>query len=142
GEPLPLFGYFTVLNGVIFALAWRRAWRALNVLGFVFTFVLGLFWGHRYYTSAHFAIVEPFLALFFAFYVAIALLEARRDALDVKRPVDAVLVFGVPAAGFALQTALVQDFHHGAAWSAVALALLYAVLFVALRRQSAPGLAL
>ena len=30
GEPLQLFGYFAVLNGAIFALAWTRAWRALN----------------------------------------------------------------------------------------------------------------
>ena len=142
GAPLPLFGYFAVLNGAIFALAWRRAWRALNVLGFVCTFVLGLFWGHRYYTSEHFATVEPFLALFFAFYVAIALLEARRGALEVKRPVDGLLVFGVPLAGFGLQVAIVQDFHHGAAWSALALALVYAVLFIALRKRAEPGLAL
>jgi uncharacterized membrane protein len=142
GEPLPLFAYFAVLNGAIFALAWRRAWRALNVLGFVCTFVLGLFWGHRYYASEHFATVEPFLVLFFAFYVAIALLEARRGALDVKRPVDGLLVFGVPLAGFALQVAIVQDFHHGAAWSALALALVYAGLFVALRKRTEPGLAL
>ena len=111
-----------MLNGAIFALAWRRAWRALNVLGFVCTFVLGLFWGHRYYASEHFATVEPFLVLFFAYYVAIALLEARRGALEVKRPVDGLLVFGVPLAGFGLQVAIVQDFHHGAAWSALALA--------------------
>ena len=28
GEPVQLFGYFAVLNGAIFALAWARAWRA------------------------------------------------------------------------------------------------------------------
>ena len=84
GAPLPLFGYFAILNGAIFALAWRRAWRALNVLGFVFTFALGLFWGERYYASEHFATVEPFLVLFFAYYVAIAILEARRGALEVQ----------------------------------------------------------
>ena len=33
--------------------------------------------------------------LFFVFYVAIALLEARREAIEVKRPVDGMLVFGV-----------------------------------------------
>ena len=142
GEPLPLFSYFTVLNGAIFVLAWRRAWRALNVLGFVCTFALGLFWGQRHYTSAHFATAESFLALFFAFYVAIALLEARRGAFEVRRPVDGLLVFGVPFAGFALQVAIVQDFPHGAAWSAVALALVYAALVVALKKRIEPGLAL
>ncbi len=42
GDPLLLFGYFAVLNAAIFALAWARAWRALNAVGFVFTFVPGL----------------------------------------------------------------------------------------------------
>ena len=142
GAPLPLFGYFAVLNGAILALAWRRAWRALNVLGFVFTFALGLFWGQRYYAPEHFATVEPFLALFFAFYVAIAILEARRGALEVRRPVDGVLVFGVPLAGFVLQAALVTDTRYGAAWSALALAAVYAALHAALRRRAEPALAL
>jgi len=142
GAPLPLFGYFAVLNGVIFALAWRRAWRALNVLGFACTFALGLFWGQRYYAPEHFATVEPFLALFFAFYLAIAVLEARRGTLEAKNPVDGLLVFGVPLAGFALQAALVRDSRYGAAWSALALALVYGVLFATLRRRTEPGLAL
>jgi uncharacterized membrane protein len=142
GAPLPLFGYVAILNGAIFALAWRRAWRALNVLGFVFTFALGLFWGERYYASEHFATVEPFLALFFAYYVAIAVLEARRGALEARRPVDGLLVFGVPVAGMVLQSALVSDYRYGAAWSAVAVAAVYAVLHAALRRRAEPALAL
>jgi uncharacterized membrane protein len=142
GAPLPLFGYFAILNGVIFALAWRRAWRALNVLGFVFTFALGLFWGQRYYVSEYFATVEPFLALFFAYYVAIAILEARRGALEVRRPVDGLLVFGVPLAGMVLQAALVGDYRYGGAWSALAVAVVYAALHAALRRHAAPALAL
>jgi uncharacterized membrane protein len=142
GAPLPLFGYFAILNGAIFALAWRRAWRALNVLGFVSTFALGLFWGERYYTSEHFATVEPFLVLFFAYYVAIAVLEARRGALEVRHPVDGVLVFGVPLAGMVLQAALVSDYPYGAAWSAMAVAAIYGVLHVALRRSVEPALAL
>ncbi len=142
GAPLPLFAYFAVLNGAIFTLAWRRAWRALNVLGFVFTFALGLFWGHRYYASEHFATVEPFLALFFAWYVAIAILEARRGALEPRHPVDGVLVFGVPLAGFVLQAALVEDYRYGSAWSALALALVYAALHAALRRRREPAFAL
>ena len=78
GGPVPLFGYFALLNAAIFTLAWRRAWRVLKCLGFVFTFALGLFWGHGYYRPEHFAVVQPFLALFFVFYVAIAILYARR----------------------------------------------------------------
>ena len=142
GAPARLFGYFAVLNAVIFALAWVRAWRGLNVLGFVFTFVLGLFWGQRFYRPEHFATVEPFLVVFFLFYVAIAVLYAKRGALEAKAPVDALLVFGVPLVGFALQAGLVHDTRYGVAWSAFAMAILYGALALALLRRAEPGLAL
>jgi len=44
GDPALLFGYFAILNAAILALAWVRSWRALNLLGFIFTFVLGSIW--------------------------------------------------------------------------------------------------
>jgi len=141
-DPLWLFGYFAVLNGAIFALAWAKTWRALDALGFVFTFVLGALWGRGFYGPEHFAVVQPFLALFFAFYVTIVILHARRGPPAAPDPVDGLLVFGVPLAGFALQAALVRDVPHGAAWSALAIAGLYALLHLALRRRDEPGAAL
>jgi uncharacterized membrane protein len=108
----------------------------------VFTFVLGAFWGHRFYRPAYFATVEPFLVLFFLFYVAIAVLYAARAPLRTSAPVDGLLVFGVPLIGFALQTGLVQDHRYGAAISAFAVAAFYGVLALALWRRQAPGLAL
>lgn len=142
GQPALLFGYFLVLNAAILALALVRAWRALNVLGFVFTFALGLFWGDNYYEPEHFATVEPFLVVFFAFYVAIAILYAKRGALVAKAPVDAILVFGVPLVGLALQAAIVRDTRYGVAWSALAMAAVYAVLWLALHKRPEPGLSL
>jgi len=142
GDAALLFGYFAVLNAVIFALAWKRAWRPLNVLGFVFTFALGLLWGHRFYTPAHYAIVQPYLVLFFAFYVGIAILYARRSPLVAKAPVDGVLVFGVPIVGFALQMAIVRSHRYGVAWSAGALAAVYGLLWFLLRARIEEGLAL
>ena len=141
-SPLLLFSYFAVLNAAIFVLAWFRAWRALNVLGFVFTFMLGLFWGHRYYQPQYFATVQPFLVLFFVFYVVIAVLYAARSPLRTRAPVDGLLVFGVPLIGFALQTGLVRDHRYGAAISAVVLAVLYGGLASMLWRRREPGLAL
>jgi uncharacterized membrane protein len=142
GQPALLFGYFLVLNAAILALAWVRAWHGLNVLGFVFTFVLALFWGEQYYRPEHFATVEPFLVAFFAFYLAIAILYAKRGALAAKAPVDAILVFGVPLVGLALQAALVHDTRYGVAGSALAMAAVYAVLSFALHRRPEPGFAL
>jgi uncharacterized membrane protein len=142
-DPLLLFTYFAILNAAIFAIAWRRAWRGLNVLGFVFTFALGLFWGARYYTPAHYATVQPFLALFFLYYVAIAILYARRGALDARAPIDGLLVFGVPVVGFALQMAIVRGYRYGVAWSAAGLSVFYAGLWWWLRsRRDVAGTAL
>ena len=162
GAPARLFAYFAVLNAAIFVLAWFRAWRALNALGFVFTFALGLFWGERFYQPAHFATVEPFLVLFFAFYVTIAILYAKRGPLEASptkgrpesgapsggrrgvlvAPVDALLVFGVPLVGFALQANLVYDTRYGIAWSALCVAAVYGVLAAALFRRPELGLSL
>jgi uncharacterized membrane protein len=142
GAPARLFAYFAVLNAAIFVLAWFRAWRALNALGFVFTFALGLFWGERFYQPAYFATVEPFLVLFFVFYVTIAILYAKRGPLQAKAPVDALLVFGVPLMGFALQANLVYDMRYGVALSALCVAGVYGVLAAVLFRRPEPGLSL
>ncbi|MEP7329942.1 MAG: DUF2339 domain-containing protein, partial [Betaproteobacteria bacterium] len=141
-SPLPLFSYFAVLNAAIFVLAWLRSWRALNVLGFIFTFMLGLVWGHQFYRPQHFAIVQPFLVLFFLFYVTIAVLYAARAPLRTRAPVDGLLVFGVPLIGFALQTGLVRDQRYGAAISAFVLAAFYGVLAASLCKRKEAGLAL
>ena len=87
--------------------------------------------------------MQPYLVLFFVFYVGIAILYARRGPLDAKAPVDGVLVFGVPIVGFALQMAIVRSHRYGVAWSAGALAAVYGLLWLLLRtaRRRGPGAA-
>ena len=80
-----------------------------------------MLWGGRYYRPEYFASTNPFLILFFLFYVAIAVLFALRQEASVKDPVDGTLVFGVPIVGFGLQCPLVRDIEYAAAFSAVAL---------------------
>jgi uncharacterized membrane protein len=128
GSHVMLFSYYAVLNAGILAIAWVRAWRVLNLVGFAFTFAIGTFWGASYYRPEHFATTEPFLALFFAFYLAIPILFARHRARGLERYVDGTLVFGVPLVAFGLQVTLVREIEYGAAWSALALAAVYLVL--------------
>jgi len=101
GSHVALFSYYACLNLGIFGVAWFKAWRGLNWLGFVFTFVIATAWGARYYTQAHFASSEPFLILFMLFYIAITVLFATRQPPRLRGLVDASLVFGVPTVGFA-----------------------------------------
>jgi uncharacterized membrane protein len=145
GNHVALFSYFALLNAGIFAIAWFKAWRLLNLIGFVGTFGIGAAWGLRSYTPAHFASTEPFLILFFLMYVGIGLLFARRrlreagaapdgrDALlrwAARKAdyVDGTLLFGAPLVGFALQFGVVRHLAFGPAFSALAIGLFYMVL--------------
>jgi uncharacterized membrane protein len=128
GSHVMLFSFYALLNVGILAIAWHKAWRALNLLGFIFTFVIGLVWGSRYYRPELFASTEPFLILFFLFYVAIAVLFALRREASLTDRVDGTLVFGTPLIAFGLQTALVRDIEYGTAFSALALSVFYLLL--------------
>ncbi|MDO9618361.1 MAG: DUF2339 domain-containing protein [Pseudomonas sp.] len=145
GNHVALFSYFALLNAGIFAIAWFKAWRLLNLIGFVGTFGIGFAWGIRSYTPELLWSTEPFLILFFLMYVAIGLLFVRRklrEALDAPEDcdellrwaarkgdyIDATVLFGPPLVGFGLQFALVQHIEFAAAFSALALGLFYLVL--------------
>ncbi len=125
GSHVALFSFYALLNAGIFAIAWFRSWRLLNLIGFVFTFGIGALWGAWSYRPEHFATTEPFLILAFLFYVAIAVLYALREAPRLRSVVDGTLVFGTPMIAFGLQAKLVGDIEYGAAFSAVAVACFY-----------------
>ena len=123
-----LFGYYALLNAGILGIAWFKAWRSLNLLGFVFTFVIATFWGVTRYRPEHFASTEPFLILFFLFYVAIAVLYALRQSFALRDYVDGTLVFGTPLFVAGLQSGLVRDMPYGMAFSAIGMSAVYLVL--------------
>jgi uncharacterized membrane protein len=128
GSHVMLFTWYALLNAAILAIAWFKAWRILNLLGFVCTFLVGTLWGVTRYRPDDFATTEPFLVLFFLFYVAIAVLYALRHSVSVRDYVDGTLVFGTPLVAAGLQASLVTRFEFGMAFSAVAVAVLYVAL--------------
>jgi len=137
GNHAALFSYYLLLNMGIAGIALYKAWRPLNLLGFLFTFVIGLAWGSKYYRPEYFDSVEPFLIAFFLLYVAIAILFARRQPPQLGHYVDGTLVFGVPLVAFGLQAALVRGTameEFGLAYSSLALSAFYLVLAATLRR--------
>ncbi|HEV3238790.1 MAG TPA: DUF2339 domain-containing protein [Casimicrobiaceae bacterium] len=138
-EPLQLFGYVTAVNAIVVGIAWFRAWRALDLVGFLGTFALGLWWGHEYYDPAYFRVVEPFLAAFFLAYVAVPIVHSLRGAAG--RKVDSLLTFGVPMVALGLQALLVADTRYGLAWTAAVMAALYALLWRALRGRKNASIA-
>jgi uncharacterized membrane protein len=153
GNHVALFSYFALLNAGIFAIAWFKAWRLLNLIGFVGTFGIGLAWGLRSYTADLLWSTEPFLILFFLMYVGIGLLFARRtlrDATDAPEArdellrwslrrgdyVDATTLFGPPLIGFGLQVALVRHIEFAAAFSALGLGFFYLLLARVLKARA------
>ena len=147
GSHVALFSYFALLNAGILAIAWFKAWRLLNVIGFAGTFGIGFAWGIRSYTPELLWSTEPFLILFFLMYLAIGLLFARRKLLETPDApaddsrgallrwsaakgdyVDGGLLFGPPLVAFGLQFTLVQHLAFAPAFSALALGIIYMVL--------------
>ncbi|UOK38344.1 DUF2339 domain-containing protein [Pseudomonas palleroniana] len=144
GNHVALFSYFALLNAGILAIAWFKAWRLLDLIGFVGTFGIGFAWGMRSYTPELLWSTEPFLILFFLMYLVIGLLFARRKLLEMSDSpeddsrgallrwsaakgnyVDGSLLFGPPLVGFGLQFALVQHLEFAAAFSALGLGIIY-----------------
>lgn len=109
GSHVALFSYYALLNLGVLAIAWWRPWRVLNLLGFAFTFGIGTWWGVLDYRPEHYASTQPFVVLFFAFYLLIPLLYARRQPAQAGDRIDGTLVFGTPLVAFGLQAGLLTD---------------------------------
>ncbi|MDE4917892.1 putative membrane protein [Cupriavidus metallidurans] len=135
GSHVMLFSYYALLNAGIFVIAWFRAWRVLNLLGFVFTFGIATLWGVLSYKPALLSTTEPFLILFFLLYTGIALLYALRRSVQLTGYVDGTLIFGTPLAVAGLQAALMRGTPFGMAWSAVVMAAFYFALAAGLLRH-------
>jgi uncharacterized membrane protein len=127
GSHIVLFSFYAVLNAAIVAIAWFKAWRPLNLAGFVFTFVIGTLWGVLRYRAEDFSTTEPFLVLFFLFYVAVAVLFTLRQPANLRGYVDGTLVFGLPIVAFGLQSSLLRGHLFSLAFSAVAVSAMYLV---------------
>ncbi|MEZ2292486.1 DUF2339 domain-containing protein [Variovorax sp. RCC_210] len=159
-QPVGLFTYLLVLDVGIVLIAWFKAWRVLNLIGFVGTFTLAAGWAHKYYTDDQYATVQPFLVVFFLLFTVIGLLFARRTlfdapvqpaqplasrALDTLRRagrVDSSLVFGTPMVAFGMQVLLMRPWEYGTAFSAMALSAFYLVLGRLVFATQPKGLAL
>lgn len=141
GSHVAFFSYYALVNLAILAIAWFKTWRSLNLAGFFFTLTAGTVWGVSSYRPELFSSTEPFLLLFFLFYLAIAILYAVRQPATESRGanlIDTTLLFGNPLCAFSLQVAAIRHIENGAGWSALALGALYvAIALFFIRRRAA-----
>lgn len=136
GNHVALFTYYALLNAAILAIAWVRPWRALNLLGFFFTYAIGTLWGVLSYRPELVVSTEPFLILFFVFYLVIPILYAFRREPQRRDAIDGTLVFGNPLVAFALQALLLDGERMPLALSALVLGLVYMLLAWTLIRRA------
>ena len=135
GSHVVLFSYYAVLNAGILLISWFKAWRPLNIAGFLFTFAVGTAWGVLKYRPEDFSTTEPFLAAFFLFYLGIAVLFTLRQPAKLTGYIDATLIFGTPIAAFALQSAMLRGRPMALAYSAIALSAAYLAAAWILKRR-------
>jgi uncharacterized membrane protein len=140
GNHVVLFGYYLVLNAAIAAVAWRQAWRPLNVLAFVCTYGVASVWGVLRYRPEHFATTEPFLLAYMVLFTVVAVLFALRQPPRLAGFVDGTLVFGTPLVTLLAQARLVQGTELGMATSTAGFGLFYAALATWVWRRSADTL--
>ena len=134
--PIGLFSYFTILNLALLAIAWRRSWRELNLLGFFATFGMATLWGATSYGAQHYLTCQIFLGLSIAIYLFAAVLYAGNTPGRLGNAADTTLLFGPAIAGFGLEVGLVQDRAFGSAFAALAFGAVYlAVAAYTLRRR-------
>jgi len=128
GSHVLLFSFYALLDLGILVIAWFKAWRPLNLVGFLFTLGIGGLWGQRFYQPEYFATTEPFLILFFLIFSVTAVLYAKRQPPQRLGVIDSALTFGTPLAAFTLQWPLVKSMDFAPALSALALALYYTLM--------------
>ncbi|RYZ97432.1 MAG: DUF2339 domain-containing protein, partial [Moraxellaceae bacterium] len=123
------------LNSGILAVSVYKAWRLLNWVGFMFTFVIASAWGVLKYEPIMFASTEPFLIAFFLLYLLVSILFSFKQPPQLKGMVDGSLIFGLPLVAFGLQTALLKHTEYGLAITAVSMAAIYLALTAGLSRR-------
>lgn len=133
GNHVVLFSYYALLNLAIFAVVWFKPWRMLMLLGFAFTWGIGVVWGVLAYKPHLYASTQPFLVLFFVLYLLMPILHARRLPPQQQDLISGGMLFGTPLIAFSLQAALLPDQPMLLALIAVGVAAAYAGLAWLLR---------
>ncbi|HSW14628.1 MAG TPA: DUF2339 domain-containing protein [Solimonas sp.] len=142
GSHVALFTYYTVLNLGVFTVAWFRAWRLLNLVGFVFTFGITGLWRATSYQPGDLASADFFLLLFWLMYVAVSVLFALRQPPKLKGYVSGSLVFGLPVIAATIHASLIREVEYGMAWSSLAFGGFYVALAWVLFRSGRDSLRL
>ncbi len=128
GNYIGLFSYYAILNAAIFAVAWFKTWRMLNLLGFIFTFGTFILWIVFSYKSSQLLPATSFLLLFFLMYSLIGVLYAIKQPQHLTGLVDGTLVFGTPVIASSLLMLMLRNQDYGIAGISAGIGIYYVLL--------------
>ncbi|OCG46209.1 hypothetical protein A9G35_05705 [Gilliamella sp. Choc5-1] len=129
GNHVALFSYYLMVSSAILMISISQSWRVLNLLGFLFTFVVSLLWGMSNFLPEFYIECQIFIIANMLIYGILAvLLSIRSDNQEpYQNVIDLILLFGTPLSGFGLQYAITQQWEFGPAFSSLGFGLFYLV---------------
>jgi uncharacterized membrane protein len=130
GNQIFLFAYYLVLDLGVLCIGFFRRWGALNLLAFLFSFILAIILTLGYYEPGFFWSAEPF----FLAYIAIFTVLGFRG-FDGGSAFDRALVLGTPILGALLQWKVFESTAHGHALICVVFSVYYILLALIIRRR-------
>lgn len=101
-----LLSYYLLLNLGVLGIAWFRAWRELNWIGFAFTFSVFGLWVVQRYVLEQYLLAQGFLAAFWLLFLVVSMLYALRQPEQSRGLFDTTLMFALPLAAFGVQSRL------------------------------------
>ena len=128
-----LLSFYLLLNLGVLGIAWFRAWRELNWIGFAFTFGVFGTWVAQRYSADQYPIAQGFLIAFWLLFLVVSLLYALRQSHERRGIFDTTLMFALPLAAFGIQSRLTDGVQ--LAFAAVVAAAAYLVSSVLLMKR-------
>ncbi|MCO6537054.1 MAG: DUF2339 domain-containing protein [Gilliamella sp.] len=129
GNHIALFSYYLMISSAILVVSIWQSWRILNLLGFLFTFVISLLWGMSNFRPGFYIECQIFIIANMLIYGILAVLFSVRsfNKEHNQNAIDLILLFGTPLSGFALQYSITNQWEFGPAFSSLAFGLFYII---------------
>lgn len=127
GNHIALFSYYLIISTAILVISITQSWRILNLLGFLFTFIVSLAWGINNFTAEFYIECQIFIFANLVIYGVLVVLLSVRSIYteEYQNIIDMLLLFGAPLCGFGLQYAITRQWEFGPAFSSLGFGLFY-----------------
>lgn len=135
---IALFSYYLMISSAILVISIWQSWRVLNLIGFLFTFIISTIWGINNFRPAFYTEYQIFILANMIIYGILAVILSLRSLIKERHQkfIDVILLFGTPLAAFSLQYAITQQWEYGPAYSALGFGLFYFISsYFTLRRN-------